>query len=156
MPLTCKVLQICVKLQGHLARYFRLRSFLDLLPQTLTTSWSPAFQRVASHPFGICFIITDGKWLFYNVSRSSSQVTALDLWSVSPRLFAFSPSCSTSAAYIFTLYLFELKSVAFHWHLPSGDFSLAVGRCGINNTCLSLKFTFIKWATAALHKPGEY
>lgn len=57
----------------------------------------------------------------------------------------------------FTLYLFELKSVAFHWLLPSGDFSLAVewGGRGINNTCLSLKFTFIKQATAALHEPGE-
>lgn len=64
-------------------------------------------------------------------------------------------SHSTSAAYIFTLYLFELKSVAFHWLLPSGDFSLAVEWSGINNTCLSLKFTFIKWATAALHEPGE-
>lgn len=58
--------------------------------------------------------------------------------------FLASPSCSASAAYIFTLYLFELKSVAFHWLLPSGDFSLAVEWCRINNTCLSLKFTFIK------------
>lgn len=61
-------------------------------------------------------------------------------------------SCLTSAAYIFTLYLFELRSVAFHWLLPSGDFSLAVEQWGINNTCLSLKCTFIKRAAAALHK----
>ena len=95
---------------------------------------------ISEGPIGVCFIISHGKWLFYNVSRSSSHATALDLLPLDfSRLhfyivFIWTEECCVSLALA-------------KWG--------AVEQRGINNTCLSLKFTFIKRATAALHEPGE-
>lgn len=100
------------------------------------------FHSVASPPTGPCFMISHGKWLFYNVSPLSS---ARQHWI---------SSHSTLLPNIFWN-LFELKSVQFHWLLPNGYFSLVDKQWGINNTCLSLKYTFIKQACAALHGPAE-
>lgn len=86
-------------------------------------------------PIAPHFIISHGKWLFYNVIELSSMRQP------------WISSHSTSAANIFALYLFEQRSVQFHWLFPSGYFSRAAQRWGINNTCPSLKFTFIKRAS---------
>lgn len=97
---------------------------------------STGFDRflVASPPIGQRFIISHSKWLFHSVGRWSAPVTGRICFSF----------CTTSLPHKFTLYLFELKSVAFHWLLPRGDISLAAELWGINNTCLSLKLTCFK------------
>lgn len=90
----------------------------------------------------LCFL--NGRLLFYNVTRLCS---VQQHW-----IF----SRSTSAAYFFSLYLFKQRGAQFHCLFPNGYFSVVLEQQGINDTCQSLKYTFIKQTSAAPHEPGEH
>lgn len=58
--------------------------------------------------------------------------------------------------FFFTLYLFKQRSAQFHCLLPNGYFSVVLEWREINDTCQSLKCTFIKQTSTASHEPGEH
>lgn len=56
----------------------------------------------------------------------------------------------------FPLHLFKQRGAQFHCLFPNGYFSVVLKQWGFNDTCQSLKFTFIKQTSAAPHEPGEH
>lgn len=87
------------------------------------------------------------KWKVIILQCHSAELcaTALDLFT-----FHF------SSLLFFPLYLFKQEGAQFHCLFPNGYFSVVLEQWGINETCQSLKFSFIKQTSAAPHEPGEH